>query len=152
VAVVHAASTDELDPVTLYAILRLRAEVFVVEQSCAYLDLDGRDVEPGCVQLWVEDGGIGGDGAPPARVVATARLLTEAGGGHRIGRVCTAPAARRRGLAAALVQAALDRCGDAPIVLDAQSQLTGWYERFGFEATGRQFVEGGIPHTEMIRR
>jgi ElaA protein len=146
VEVVHAAPTNELDPRTLYAILRLRAEVFVVEQACAYLDPDGRDLEPGCVQLWIET--RSGEGS----VLATARLLTEPGGGHRIGRVCTAPDARRRGLGAALMVAALDRCGDAPVVLDAQSQLTGWYEQFGFETTGHEFMDDGIPHTEMIRR
>jgi ElaA protein len=101
------------------------------------------------VQLWIEDNpGSGARGA----VVATARLLTEADGRRRIGRVCTSPAARRRGYGGALVQAALDRCGDAPVVLDAQSQLTGWYEQFGFEATGHEFMDDGIPHTEMIRR
>ena len=142
--VVHAAPTNELDPRTLYAILRLRSEVFVVEQSCAYLDPDGRDLEPGCVQLWIEAGS--------GSVVATARLLAEPGGGHRIGRVCTAPAARQRGLGAALMVAALERCGDAPVVLAAQSQLTSWYEQFGFETTGHEFLDDGIPHTEMIRR
>ena len=145
--VVHAAPTNELDPLTLYAILRLRAEVFVVEQSCAYLDPDGRDLEPGCVQLWIAD-----DDAAAGTVIATARLLTEPGAGRRIGRVCTVPGARRRGLGAALMKAALDRCGDAPVVLHAQSHLTVWYEQFGFETTGHEFLDDGIPHTEMIRR
>lgn len=143
----HAAPTHELDPLTLYAILRLRAEVFVVEQSCAYLDPDGRDLEPGCVQLWIDD-----DDAPAGSVIATARVLTETDGGRRIGRVCTTPAARRRGLGRALMQAALDRCGDAPVVLHAQSHLTDWYEQFGFESTGHEFLDDGIPHTEMARR
>jgi len=144
--VVHAGRTRELDPATLYAILRLRAEVFVVEQHCAYLDPDGRDLEPDCILLWIE-----GD-AEPDVVLATARVLTEHDGRRRIGRVCTSAAARTRGLAAELMGAALERCGDGRVVLDAQSQLVDWYARFGFEPTGRDFVEDGIPHTEMARR
>lgn len=138
---VRSAPTTDLDAATLYAILRLRSEVFVVEQACAYLDADGRDVEPGCVQLWVEERGV---------VLATARLLVEPVG-HRFGRLCTAPAARSRGLGAALVQEALALAGPAPVVIDAQSHLAGWYGRFGFVATGHEFVEDGIAHTEMRR-
>jgi ElaA protein len=144
VPVVCRAHARDLDVETLYAILRLRAEVFVVEQAAAYLDLDGRDFEVGCLQLWSP-----GTAGP---VAATARVLVE-GGGHRIGRVCTAPAARHRGLAAALVRAALDHVGGGPVIIDAQSYLTDWYERFGFAPTGREFVDDdGIAHTEMVRR
>ena len=57
----------EIEPRTLYGILRLRAEVFVVEQACAYLDLDGRDLEPATRQLWIE--------AEAGAVIATARVL-----------------------------------------------------------------------------
>lgn len=136
---VRSAPTAALPLETLYAILRLRQEVFVVEQECPYLDVDGRDLEPGCVQLWVEDGGA---------VVATARLLAE-GEGHRIGRICTAAVARSRGLGATVVEAAIALAGDGPVLIDAQSQLTDWYGGFGFTATGHEFVEDGIHHTEM---
>jgi ElaA protein len=139
---VYAAATREIDVVTLYELLRLRSAVFVEEQACTYLDLDGRDLEPGCLQLWCTD--------DAGAVVATARLLREEGR-HRIGRVCTAAARRRHGLATALVLAALDRVGDGPIVLNAQTYLTGWYERFGFASTGHEFLDDGVPHTEMIR-
>lgn len=139
----HAAAIDEIHPRTLYALLRLRSEVFVVEQECAYLDPDGRDLEEGCEQLWIEDESGG--------VAATARLLREPDGRVRIGRVCTASNARSQGLAAQIVRAALDRCPGASAVIDAQSHLTGWYAQFGFEPTGHTFVEDGIPHTEMVR-
>jgi ElaA protein len=139
--VVRSAPTGALALDTLYAILRLRAEVFVVEQDCPYLDIDGRDLEPDCVQLWVEDAGT---------VVATARLLTDPDG-HRIGRICTAPPQRSRGLGAQIVNAAIELAGSGPITIDAQSQLTDWYATFGFEPTGRVFVEDGISHTEMRR-
>jgi ElaA protein len=137
--VVRSAPTGALSHETLYGILRLRAEVFVVEQECPYLDVDGRDLEPGCVQLWVEEGGA---------VVATARLLAEPEG-HRIGRVCTAPSRRSRGIGAEVVKAAIELAGSGPITIDAQSQLSDWYAAFGFEPTGRVFVEDGISHTEM---
>jgi ElaA protein len=140
--VVHVALTRDLDVATLYDILRLRSEVFVVEQACAYQDLDGRDLEADCRQLWCAD--------DSGRVVATARLLVEPEG-HRIGRVCTASEGRGRGLAATLVQAALREVGAGRVVLSAQSHLTGWYERFGFSSTGREWVEDGIPHTGMER-
>src|SRR4051794_32306760 len=63
---VQDAALAELDPVTLYRILALRGDVFVVEQNCVYADLDGRDLEPDARQLWIEQ-----DGA----VVATLRML-----------------------------------------------------------------------------
>jgi ElaA protein len=144
--VVNAARTSEIDASTLYALLRLRAEVFVVEQASAYLDPDGRDVEPGTVQLWITD-------ETSDQVVATARVLEEPDGSKRIGRVCTAAPARGRGLAAQLVRAALTQCGGASVIIDAQSHLTDWYAQFGFMTTGREFVDDdGIPHTEMVRR
>jgi ElaA protein len=142
----HHADVRAIDPLTLYAILRLRVEVFVVEQSCPYPELDGRDVEPGAELLWASDG---------TRVLATLRLLREADGAHRLGRVATAPAVRSRGVASRLMGAALERCAQidpsAPVVLDAQAHLARWYARFGFDVTGQEFEEDGIPHVPMRR-
>ncbi len=119
--------------------LCLRAEVFVVEQDCPYQDPDGRDLEPGVHHLWTD--------GPDAYL----RILDEGAGVHRIGRVVTAPAARGRGLAAALMTRALELVGDGPVVLDAQAQLEGWYARFGFTTAGPAFLEDGIPHVPMRR-
>lgn len=138
---VRVARFDELSSRTAYRLWALRAEVFVVEQDCPYLDLDGRDLDPGTRHLWVE-----GDGEP----VATLRLLEDAGR-LRIGRVATRERHRGAGLAAALVQEALRIAGEREVVLDAQSHLVDWYQRFGFEPSGRGFVEDGIPHTPMRR-
>ena len=135
------AATADLDATTLYNILRLRVDVFVVEQECVYPELDGRDLEPGARQLWVE-----ADGA----VIATLRVLDD-GAELRIGRVATAPSARSGGHGRRLMERALELAGDRDVVLDAQSYLQGWYERFGFVRVGDEFVEDGIPHVPMRR-
>jgi ElaA protein len=137
---VHDATLAELDPATLYRILALRGEVFVVEQNCVYADLDGRDLEPEARQLWIER-----DGA----VLATLRMLVTPDGAARIGRVATAAPARGSGLAARLMQRALTLAGDREVVLNAQAYLLEWYERFGFVRDGADYDEDGIPHVPM---
>ncbi|MFE2754971.1 GNAT family N-acetyltransferase [Actinosynnema sp. NPDC059335] len=128
----------------LYAVLKLRGEVFVVEQDCAYPDLDGRDLEPGTRHFWLE-----ADGSPGPR--AYLRLLEEPDGTFRIGRVCTARAARGRGYSRRLVEAALAEVGQATCVLDAQTYVADFYASFGFEPQGAEFIEDGIPHLRMRR-
>jgi len=139
--VVHVASFGELDARKAYDLWALRESVFVVEQSCPYQELDGRDLEPGTRHLWVQQ-----DGRP----VAYLRILSEEPG-LRIGRVLVAPPARGRGLAGTLMSAALELVGDRPSHLDAQSYLAEWYTRFGYEPAGPEFVEDGIPHVPMRR-
>lgn len=140
----HRARFDELSTEQLYAILRLRSAVFVVEQECAYLDLDERDRESQAIHWWTGD---------DAGVTAYVRLLAEPGGGSRLGRVVTDPRSRGRGLAAALIRAALaDECAVRPVVLHAQAHLAGWYDGFGFRVTGETFDEDGIPHVPMTLR
>lgn len=142
VATVQDALVADLDPVTLYKILRLRVDVFVVEQGCPYPELDGRDLEPSARQLWIADGDA---------VTATLRLLRDPDGTARIGRVATAVDARGAGLAARLMNRALELAGADDAVLDAQEQLESWYGRFGFVRSGQGFVEDGIPHVPMRR-
>lgn len=144
---VRDAALADLDASTVYAILALRAQVFVVEQACVYLDPDGRDLQPGARQLWVERAG---------EVVAVARLLIDGNGDDngaaRIGRVATRRDARGQRLAEALVRRAVELAGDRQVVLDAQSYLQAWYARLGFVRDGADFVEDGIAHTPMRRR
>lgn len=138
---VHDAPASALPPEVLYAILRLRSEVFVVEQAAAYLDPDGRDLEPGARQLWITDGDA---------VVATGRVLDD-GEARRLGRVATAATHRGRGLAARLVEHFV-ASSPGPWRLDAQAHLAGWYERFGFAVDGEEYVDDdGIPHVPMAR-
>ncbi|PTA44367.1 GNAT family N-acetyltransferase [Micromonospora sp. RP3T] len=138
----HQAGFAELDNRTFHDLLRLRIDVFVVEQSCAYPELDGRDVEPGTRHLW-----LARDGA----VVAYLRILADPDGVARIGRVVVAPAARGAGLAGALLTEALAVVGDRPCVLEAQTHLVGLYAGHGFTVSGPGYVEDGIPHTPMRR-
>ena len=140
-AELRIAAFAELDAGTLYELLKLRAEVFVVEQECAYLDLDGRDPEPGTRHLWFSDA---------AGVTIYLRILDD-GDVQRIGRVVTAARARGAGLAGRLLLEALTVIGDRPIVLDAQAHLVGFYGRYGFQQTGPEYLEDGIPHIPMVR-
>ena len=128
-----------LEPDAVYAICKLRQDVFVVEQQCPYPDLDGRDVDPGTrhVLLLADDALLG-----YARVLDDEDVW-------RIGRVLLAPAARGKGWATAIVDTALDLAKGRDVVLDAQSPLAGWYATFGFEVTGPEFMEDGIPHLPM---
>lgn len=136
---VRTAHFAELDTATLYDILRLRVAVFVVEQQCPYPELDGRDSEPETVHAWVEDG---------RAIVGCLRVLQEASGETRIGRVAVAQHTRRQGIAQALVQHALAAVS-TPVVADVQAHLVGWYARFGFTVDGEEYVEDGIPHVRM---
>ncbi|MGX6602507.1 GNAT family N-acetyltransferase [Micromonosporaceae bacterium Da 78-11] len=137
----RSATFRDLDTTALYAIMKLRSDVFVVEQECFYADPDGRDTEPGTRHLWFTRDG---------QIRAYLRVLDD-GDVQRIGRVVTAPTARGAGLAGRLVAEALTIIGNRPSVLDAQAHLTGFYARFGFQPTGPQYLEDGIPHVPMHR-
>ncbi|MEO6087370.1 MAG: GNAT family N-acetyltransferase [Umezawaea sp.] len=128
----------------LYAFLRLRNEVFVIEQSCLYPDLDGRDLDESTRHFWLEV-----DGTPEP--VAYLRLLEEPDATFRIGRVVTGRVARGRGYSRRLVEAALGEVGKVDCVLDAQTYIADFYGTFGFEPEGEEFIEDGIPHLRMRR-
>lgn len=143
----------QLDVVIAYGVLKLRQDVFVVEQDCPYEDLDGRDLEPTTVHVVML-----GEAAPDSvsdggtRVLGTARVLDD-GAEWRIGRVALVKGARGKGLSDEVMRAALryiDDSGDTrDVVLDAQSPLTRWYGKHGFEPDGAEFLEDGIPHIPM---
>lgn len=160
----YIASLAQMDPVSLYRVLQLRTDVFVVEQQCAYPELDGRDLEPGAVMVWATyapEHRADDDGAPTSSdaqaagaVLATLRVLHEPEG-FRIGRVVAREAARGTGVARELMQRGLEYCAaqspESAVVLDAQQPLEGWYGSFGFTRTGEPFQEDGIPHVPMRR-
>jgi ElaA protein len=138
--VLREARFAELSPAELYGILRLRVDVFVVEQNCPYPELDGRDAEPTTVHLWHE--------AADGSVLATIRVL-ENGEDRAIGRVATAVSARGQGLSAELIRRGIELCEGRTIDIGAQAYLEGWYQRFGFVRSGPDYLEDGILHLPM---
>jgi len=140
VPLLREARFADLSPASLYGILRLRVDVFVVEQNCPYPELDGRDTEPATVHLWHE--------AADGTVLSTIRVLSN-GEDRAIGRVATAAGARGRGLSAELVRRGIELCEGRTIDIGAQAYLESWYERFGFVRSGPDYLEDGILHLPM---
>ncbi|MDM8190072.1 GNAT family N-acetyltransferase [Pseudomonas koreensis] len=132
----------------LYAFLKLRSDVFVVEQKCAYPDLDGQDLDGDTHHLmgWEDD-----------QLMAYLRLLDpeSQGGDVVIGRVVTAPAGRGKGLGHAMMEQALKQAEkhwpQVPIYLSAQAHLQRYYGQYGFVAVGEEYLEDDIPHIGMRR-
>ena len=133
----------------VHDLLGLRQEIFVVEQRCLYVDVDGLD--PGARHLLVRD-------ARSRSLLAALRVLAP---GVRfaevsIGRVVVRHEARGTGLGRALMAEALRRIeaedGLRPIRLAAQAHLERFYASLGFERVSDGFDEDGIPHVEMLRR
>lgn len=137
---------DALHARTLYALLRLRSAVFVVEQRCVFQDLDGADAH--CLHLLGEaDGQL----RAYARLVPAGLKYPEAS----IGRVATDPGARGDGLGHRLVHQAVHQLhalwGPRPIRIGAQAHLQGFYRQHGFVPAGPIYDEDGIDHLEMLR-
>jgi ElaA protein len=129
----------------LYALLKLRVDVFVVEQNCPYPELDGKDAD--ALHLMLKQGG---------GIIAAARIFPPHDGKPvKIGRVVVSPAHRGKRLGEALMREALDACaaryGGAPVFLSAQSHLQGFYGSFGFRPVSGAYVEDGIPHVDMLK-
>ena len=135
----HTARFDELTARTFHDIVRLRLDTFVVEQRCAYPELDGRDVLPSTLHVWIEEDGT---------VVSDLRLYPGDDDATWIGRVVTASAHRGRGLGRLVMDHALGLC-ERPVRISAQSRLHGWYAALGFARCGDDFLEDGILHTPM---
>jgi ElaA protein len=138
---------DALSPHTLYEILALRQEVFVVEQNCPYQDCDGNDQASYHLMGRNEQG----------KLICYTRLIPK-GISYpdyvSIGRVVSSPSARGTGAGIILMEESIRKCrelfGHEPIKIGAQSYLLKFYERFGFRSTGEEYLEDGIPHTKMI--
>ena len=134
-------STEEL-----YQILKIRQEVFIVEQTCYYLDADGYDQQ--AVHIWAESAG---EILAYSRVFEPGIKYAEAS----IGRVLTNPKYRKNSLGKILIRFSIDtieaRFRTRSIRISAQDYLLSFYSEFGFEDTGKKYLEDDIPHTEMVR-
>ena len=142
----------DLGVAELYAVLQLRSAVFVVEQACVFLDMDGLDAQ--CLHVLGEV--VDADGTvhlhASTRLVPPGLAFAEAS----IGRVVTAPAARGGGIGHALMAESVRLLhalwGPQPIRIGAQAHLEAFYNRHGFVSDDKPYIEDGIPHLEMIRR
>lgn len=138
---------DQLTADEVYTILCVRQQVFVLEQECLYLDADGKDRQSFHLM------GFDGD-----ELVAYARIL-DAGVSYpevSMGRILTTEKARGTGAGIELMEVGLqhiqDHYGKVPIRISAQTYLLQFYQKFGFESTGKEYLEDEIPHTEMLRK
>lgn len=137
---------SQLSPAQLYALLALRCAVFVVEQNCAYQDIDGDDLvgENRHLLAW-RDG----------ELIAYARILKQPDEPVVIGRVIVAAQARGEKLGNRLMEEALKSCAThwpgCEIYLGAQAHLQAFYGQFGFVPVGDIYEEDGIPHIGMVR-
>ena len=135
----------------LHGLLRLRTDIFVVEQNCPYPELDGKDlnsVHVYCVEG--EDSLASGDA-----VLACARIVDLSPAALSIGRVAVAEPLRGQGLGQALMmhcfEVVAERHGCVPIRISAQSHLQDFYAELGFVSRGEEYLEDDIPHREMWR-
>jgi len=141
---------DDLTPHALYAALRARSEVFVVEQHCAFLDLDDADQEAWHLLGWMERGGTQALAAY-LRLLRPGCRFTEAS----IGRVLTAADFRRIGAGRALMREGVRKSAEIhpehDIRIGAQRYLENFYAEFGFRPASEPYLEDGIAHIEMLR-
>jgi len=141
--ILHKKLFRELTTDELYELLRVRSEVFVVEQNCVYQDLDGDDQS--AIHLWMTDGD---------KVVALARVCPA--GTHMpeisIGRVITTERGKGYGKQIMLhaIDAAQEHFGATIITIEAQEYAKGFYEAVGFRQVSEPFMLDGIPHIRMV--
>lgn len=141
-------SFDQLTTHELYQLLKLRVDVFVVEQTCPYPELDGKDQFEGVYQLLGYQGN---------QLIACARLLKQGISFEHasIGRVATDINHRGNGLGHQLIQTAIEYSvqlwGNVDITIGAQSQLEHYYAKHGFKKVSEEYLEDDIPHIDMTR-
>lgn len=140
-------SFTQLSPEELYQIMKLRIEVFIIEQECFYQDADDKDQHCHHLMLW-----NGEHLVAYARLVPAGLSFTEVS----IGRVITSAEVRGTGTGKILMKSAIAECktlfGDVPIRIGAQTYAKAFYSGLGFEDTKIEFMEDGIPHLEMLYR
>jgi ElaA protein len=137
----------ELTPNELYSILKLRNEVFIVEQNCPYQDMDNKDLKSWHLMGFVED-----------KLMAYSRLLAPgiSYSESSIGRIVSSPSARKTGMGKKLVRESIDQIKNLfktdTIRIGAQLYLKTFYESFGFVQEGEIYLEDNIPHIIMLRK
>jgi ElaA protein len=144
----HILRFSELDTYTLYALLQLRVDVFVVEQNCPYPELDDKDLHPETRHILLKkaDKILG-----YSRILPPGVSFEDAPG---VGRVCVSQTARRLGLGELLVAKAIATAKEGwpgqDVHISAQCYLQRFYESMGFVAASEPYLEDDIPHLKMI--
>ncbi len=140
-------SFDELNTKQLYELLKLRQDVFIIEQQCIYPELDGEDYNHWHLLATETE-----------TVAGYLRIIPadfHSSGCVAIGRVVTRASFRGQGLASKMMQQALEFCQNQfpgqLLFLSAQQQLLDFYKGFGFSAVSDVYLEDGIPHVDMKR-
>lgn len=138
---------DAFTPAELYAILRLRSEVFVVEQNCVFLDMDDKDQHCWHLMAWKKN------------ILAGYTRLVPPGISYAepsIGRVVTSPSLRKKGIGKIIMTRSIEEInklyGQTAIRIGAQLYLKSFYESFGFVQSSDIYDEDGIDHIEMIKK
>ena len=135
----------ELTTAELYEILKLRAEVFVVEQNCPYQDLDDKDQSS--YHLFLEDNG---------QIIAVLRILPKniAYKAMAIGRLIVKKSYRGKGISRKMMVRAMEfiieDLGKEKIRLSGQAYLNDFYQSLGFEKVSEMYLEDGIEHFEFL--
>ena len=138
-------SFKDLNKEELYKLIKLRIEVFVVEQKCPYQDLD--DLDQDAEHMWIEEAG---------EIISYLRINS---GGTKfkepsLGRIVTKEKYRNKGFATRLIHEALKVIQEnygMPVMISAQSYLQNYYQAFGFETCSEEYLEDDIPHVNMIK-
>ena len=139
----HIKHFNELSAKEFHDLLQLRLEVFVVEQNCVYLDLDGKDL----ISFHLLGADLNGKVVATARVIPINELKVE------IGRVVVNNSFRKDGIGQKLMKETIQQIehlfGAVQIKISAQKYLLNFYLALGFIATKNEYLEDGIPHIEM---
>jgi ElaA protein len=149
------APFDKLTPREVHDLFQARIGVFVLEQKCAFQDVDG--VDPQCWHLLGCSSSLAGEGRGAGQLVAYCRIVPPGVkfSEPSIGRVLTTAEARRSGVGRALMREAVARTSalwpGRPIRIGAQRYLERFYGDFGFVRASEPYDEDGIPHIEMVR-
>lgn len=132
---------DELTCQELYKILQIRAEIFVVEQNCAYQDLDGKDFE--ALHIFLEEKG---------KIIAYLRSYMKNADVAHMGRVLSCE--HGKGFGAVILKNGIEKIREKQnpkqIYIEAQTYALGYYEKVGFVVCSDEFLEDNIPHRQMI--
>ncbi|MEP3046239.1 MAG: GNAT family N-acetyltransferase [Roseibium sp.] len=141
------AEFDDLSPYEVHDLLKLRQDIFVLEQISLYADIDGKD--PEAFHCLLKDSASG-------ELIGAIRAFTNLEGGDaRIGRVVIAESGRGSGLGRALMLAGIEQveklAPTARIHITAQAHLETFYNSLGFDSATEPYDQDGIPHIDMIR-